>query len=104
MATKFTQTSYKRKDLGAQKISVTSTAAVLSTQLTDHIYTIRVCGNIPFWLTSGSSTITASTTGAATSIYFPGDLVEYINIDRQAFVSVRADGSSGFVSISEETQ
>lgn len=104
MATKFEQTTYKRKDTGAQKINVASSTSVLSTVITDHIYTIRVCGNIPFWLTSGSSTVLASSTGANTSIYFPGDLVEYINIDRKSFISVIADGSSGFVSISEETQ
>lgn len=104
MATKFIQTTYKRRQASAQKISVTSTAAVLSTVITNHIETVRVCGNIPFWLTSGSSTVTASTTGANTSMYFPGDLVEYINVDRNSFISVRADGSSGFVSISEETQ
>jgi hypothetical protein len=103
MALNFTQTSYKRNNLGVQKISVGSTR-VLSAKLDDHINTIRVVGNVPFWFSNGSSTVTASSTGDTDSLYVPGDLVEYVNVQKFSYVSVIADGTSGFVCISEMTQ
>lgn len=104
MATKFVQTSYKTKKSTPQKLTITSTGATLSTVLPDHIETVRFVSNVDYWLTYGSSTVTASSTAGGGSIYMPAYVPEYKNIDRNSFISVRANGSSGFVCISAETQ
>jgi len=109
MAEVFVQTSYKT-DQGAasagtaQKLTITSTGATLSTVLSAQARVVRLVADVPCWITTGSSTVAASSTGAATSIFLPGNLVEYKNFDRNDFISARADGTPGFLSFSEETQ
>ena len=101
MARKFLQTSY---DWAAvQKISVTSTAAVRSTTFADHVATYRISGTIDTWIATGTSTITASSTGDGTSKFYPAGVTEYYNT-QDRFTSVIANGASGFVCISEEIQ
>ena len=102
MSKKFMQTSYKSAE-GSQKVSMSSTAAVLSSQTGDYIETYRVVGNVDYWLASGSSTVSASSTGASDSWFFPAGVPEYINTHERYF-SVIANGSSGFVNITEVTQ
>lgn len=109
MAGIFVQTSYKT-DMGAagagtgQKITITSTGASLSTALSAQARVVRLVSDVPCWITSGGTSATASSTGNASSIFLPGNLVEYKNFDRGNRISVIADGTSGFLSLSEQTQ
>jgi len=90
--------------VNAQKISTTSTASVLSADVGTQTTTFRFAPQVSVWMASGSSTVTASSTGASNSIYIPGESVEYINIGaRDQFIAVIADGSSGFINIAEAT-
>ncbi len=101
MSRKFLQTSYDWK--AVQKISATSTAAVRSTQFNEHIATYRISGIIDAWIATGTSTVTASSTGDGISKFYPAGVTEYYNT-QDRFVSVLPNGSSGFVCISEEVQ
>ena len=104
MATKFLQTSYKTKEETPQKLTVSSTGATLSTAIPIQLDVIRFSSNTDFWMTFGSSTIAASSTAGGGSIFMPSLATEYKNISKASYVSVIADGSSGFVCISAETQ
>lgn len=99
------QTSYKTDQGNApQQLTITSTGPVLSTVLSAQAGVVRLAADVACWITSGSSTVTASSTVGGGSIFLPGSLVEYKNFDRGDFISVIADGSPGFLSFSEETQ
>jgi hypothetical protein len=98
---KFIQTSYGLLD--SQKLDVSSTAAVRSSQFTDHIDLYRIVSDVPIYFAAGSSTVSASSTGASDSRYLPANLVEYVNSNKRYF-SVLADSSSGSVNITEVTQ
>jgi len=101
MARKFLQTSY---DWAAvQKIDITSTAAVLSSTFADQIATYRISGIVDVWIATGTSTVSASSTGDGASKFYPAGVTEYYNT-QDRFVSVIANASSGFVCISEEVQ
>ena len=95
-------TSYRLEN--AFKISATSTDSVLSGDVGVQTTTFRFAPQVSVWVTSGSSTVTASSTGASGSHYIPGESVEYINIGaKDQYIAVIADGSSGFIGISEAT-
>jgi len=95
-------TSYK--PVNAQKLTITSTGATLSADVGVETTTFRFAPEVSSWIAFGSSTVTASSTGAADSFFIPGELVEYINIGaKDQFISVISDSATGFISIAEVT-
>ena len=102
MGMKYYQTSYAIEN--PLRVNVTSTASVLSSQIADDIETVRVVGNVDFWLTKGSSTITAGSSVGSGCSFHPAGVVEYINTQKKRFFAVEANSSSGFVCIAEVTQ
>lgn len=98
---KYYQTSYKIP--AAQKVGISSTAAVLSAAITTFKETVRLSANVDLWFTSGSSTVVASSTGDSVSVFLPGGTAEYTN-PLGPYFSVIANGSSGFMSIGDCSQ